>query len=137
MSYSASYNCIFVLFSLLEDNFFLMCQSVYAIILIFKEAKHFLSHSQKLLHYQCRMTEKRFNFLILTVVKSLTCCVRESCKCEFIRFRRDGRLFFFSFPLSILCKQHSQPTTHAVITPLLTSQLQGRYPIQIIIVPAH
>lgn len=35
MSNADSYNCILVLFSLLEDHFFLLCYSVCFIILIF------------------------------------------------------------------------------------------------------
>ena len=72
MSNADSYNCIFVLFSLLEDHFFLICYSVCFIISFFKEEKHFffLSHPQKVLHYQCRMTGTLFNFLTLSVLRN-------------------------------------------------------------------
>lgn len=72
MSNADSYSCIFVLFSLLEDHFFLIRYSVCFIISFFKEVKQFffLSHPQKVLHYQCRMTGTLFSFLILTLLRN-------------------------------------------------------------------
>lgn len=101
MSNDDSYNCIFVLFSLLEDHFFLICYSIGFIILIFKEIKHFffLSHPQKVLHYQYRMTETLFNFLILILLRNkenlLTYFIRRRFKYELSsRFWKDRRLVF-------------------------------------------
>ena len=64
--------------------------------LVFKELKYFffLTHPQKLLHYQCRMTGKTFDFLMLTLLrnkgKSLTCFLRGCFKWEVTRFWQDS-----------------------------------------------
>lgn len=77
---------------------FSSCVRVYVSLFsfFFKEVKHFffLSHPQKLLHYQCTMTEKRFDSLIYTLLinkeNSLTSFIRGRFKCEFIsRIWRD------------------------------------------------
>lgn len=115
MSYTASYDCIFVLFSLLGDNFFhyiLECMFHYSFF--FKEVENFFFLIFFLCRNYCIINAKWQRRDIISwsspyweTKRILWLFISGSFKCKFTsRFRRDLAFDFLPFYLSILWKHY-------------------------------